>query len=233
MRVSVSRWIVGAALVFIVAACRPAVATPVEDTDAAVKASLIEPAAGTEVYIPLDFFLENLKPEPSLIETVVDRLRDLRGSIARALRALRSDEPDPGVETARQMPAPVLDVAGELGAQDPVGSDRARALADRIRGVETTPADVAGRTVLAAQDIGLKDSPTLNTDFGGARPVSLTPGSTASLDSAIVARRRPLGLPTIVMDVLLWIRHQPFLTFLAISLLGLLFWIRHAAYRTN
>jgi hypothetical protein len=207
-------------------------ATPDEERDAAANAALIEPAAGTEVYIPVDLFLENLRQEPSFVETVVDRLLGLRSSIARALRALKADEVDTGVDAAREVPAPVLDVAQELGSQTPVGYDQGRELADRIRGAEATRADVADQTMLAAQDIGIKDSPTLGADFSGVAAVGLSSGG-ASFRRVIVDPRPPWGVLATVMDVLGWIRHQPLLTILAVSLLALLFWMRQAVRRAE
>jgi hypothetical protein len=217
----------------------PVSASSLEDMDEEVGASRVEPAAGSEVDIPADFFLENLKSGPTLADTLadifVDDLRGLRGSIARALRTLKSDEVDPGVEVERHSAAPVLDVAEELGGEDPVGYDRSRELAERIRGADATRPEITLRAALAAQDIWIKDSPTLNTDFAGATSaapsLSGPPQATVTLDARDA--RPSWVVLDIAADVLLWIRNQPLFTFLAISLLGFLLWMRHAAHRTE
>jgi len=211
---------------------RPVSAASPEGTDEEAEASLAEPAAGSEVYLPADFFLENLKSGPTLADSMADDLRGLRGSIIRALRALKPDEVDPGVEVERQGAAPVLDVAEELGGEDPVGYDRSRELAERIRGADATRPELLLRAALAAQDIWIKDSPNLTTDFAGT--TTAAPSSSGPSQPTVTLDARPSwAMLDILADVLLWMRHQPLITILAISLLGFLLWMRHATHRAE
>lgn len=230
VKLSISRWIVGASLVFVVVASQPALAQSAEEGKAAVDAALVEPAAGTDIYIPIDIFLEHLDREPTLVETLVDRLRNVRSAVARTLGASRSDETDLGIDLTTDTLPPVLDVAAELGSQVPVEADQARELVERMRDEEMSRAETTAREMLAARLA--RELSAFRSDNANAATAAL-PSSTSYAAQAPNDGHSLSDVREGIAEAIFWIRDQPFVLVVALSLLGLVFWMRHAVHRVN
>jgi hypothetical protein len=226
---SVAQWGLCAALVAAVAVERPARAMPLQNADeTAAPGSLIEPAAGTEGFLPAEFFLPSADPDAVLVDTVVDQLRSLRGVLRRAAHSLGGDPPESGVARETVITGSTLDVAEQLDGQGLVETDRARRIVDRARDAEEMFAGAIGRASLPTQDVGLQGAPMMAVDAAGASAMR----SDGAAPAAGNERQRVLLL-AVLIDLAHWLRSEPAFALLAGTLVGLFLWVRRAGQRAG
>jgi hypothetical protein len=229
MSLSVWQWGVCAGIAAAVVMAPPVQATPLEAADeAAASVSVIEPSAGAEGSLPVEFFLPPADPDAALVNTVVDQLRGLRGVLRRAAHSFDGDPPESGPPQDTVVTGSSLDVAEQLGGQDPVEADRARRIADRLRDADEMLGGVIGRASLPAPEVGLQGAPMMAVDSAAAGPSA--PRSAGS--SPGTEPQRELLL-TVFVDLAHWLRSEPAFALLGASLLGLFLWVRHAGNRAQ